>query len=81
MNAAAKNEAARKVRVRKQAVKPQPAELASREVPETDKELAARLLDTPTIADKSWAPARGATRNAGESRAQFIRRVLLGKPS
>ena len=40
-----------------------------------------RLLAAPTIPDKTWAPARGAVRNEGETRAQFIRRVLLGEAS
>ncbi|MDH4111358.1 MAG: hypothetical protein OEV60_01585 [Actinomycetota bacterium] len=46
-----------------------------------DKALAERLLAAPTIPDKTWAPARGAVRNEGETRAQFIRRVLLGEAS
>lgn len=70
MNAVAKNAAARKPRTRK----------AAAAAPE-DKALAERLLATPTIPDKSWAPARRAARNEGESRSQFIRRVLLGEDS
>lgn len=66
MNAAAKNEAGRKPRARKSTPKAE------------DKALAERLLAAPTIPDKSWALARGAARNERETRAQFIRRVLLG---
>ncbi len=69
MNTAAKNAVARKSRPRKSATNPE------------DTALAERLVATPTIPDKAWAPARGVVRNEGETREQFIRRVLLGEAS
>jgi hypothetical protein len=70
MNTAEKVAATRKPRAKKVAA-PSPE----------DKALAEKLLAAPTIPDKAWAPVRGAARNEGESRAQFIRRVLLGEAS
>lgn len=70
MNTAAKNAAARKPRAKKAPVSKAPAD---------DRALAKKLLAAVTIPDKAWATARGASRIEGESRSEFIRRVLLGE--
>lgn len=73
MNTAAKNKAA--TRSRKQA---EPAKVAKAAgiAGMTDRELRAYLLAHITVGDRSWAPARGVARNEGETRAEFIARVL-----
>jgi hypothetical protein len=70
-NGAEKVAATRKPRARKRSAGPSPE----------DKGMAEKLLAAPTFPDKAWAPARGAVRNAGESRLEFIRRVLLSEAS
>jgi ribonuclease HII len=51
-----------------------PRRAAWRELPAA--EMAAHLLDTPTISDRAWTDA---SRLPTETRAAFIRRVLLGE--
>ncbi len=68
MNTATKVAAGRKSRAKK----------APAVTPE-DRALAERLLATPTIPDRTWASGRGASRIEGETRSEFICRVLLGE--
>lgn len=73
MNTAAKNKAATQSRSQ---AKPAKATKAAGLASMTDRQLRAYLLTHITVGDRSWAPARGVSRNEGESRAEFIARVL-----
>ena len=76
MNTAEKNKATRSRKpVAKPAEKKAPATPGLAALPAKD--LRAKLLAVPTIADRAWAPARGVpARNEGESRTAYIERVL-----
>jgi hypothetical protein len=72
MNAAGKNRATPS---RTQA-KPGRSAKASGLAGMTARQLRELLLATPTISDRAWAPQRGFSRNEGEPRTDFIKRVL-----
>jgi hypothetical protein len=62
---------------RKPKAVPKPAKSLT-DLPEP--ELRAKLLATPTLSDKSWAPALGKpARDKGEARTAYIERVLAAE--
>lgn len=73
MNTASKNKAATRSRTQ---AKPGKSTKAAGLASMTDRQLRVYLLAHITVGDRSWAPARGVSRNEGESRAEFIARVL-----
>ncbi len=70
--------AAEKNAAQQQKSEPKPKKSALTDLPEP--ELRAKLLATPTLPDRAWAPALGKPeREKGESRTAYIERVLSAK--